>query len=100
MSHATISISSNSTEFRDSTAINFPSDSSAVHFPDSDTDDSKNKNSDNSNNSDSNKNSDDKFNNNSLSCRRVKKTICKPRSNILIKKLCSREYDWMLHQIP
>ncbi|XP_023331596.1 uncharacterized protein LOC111703781 [Eurytemora carolleeae] len=36
----------------------------------------------------------------SVPCRTVKRTICKPRSKILIKKLCSREYDWMLHQIP
>lgn len=36
----------------------------------------------------------------SAGCRLVTRTRCTPGSQVMIKKLCSKDYDWMLHQIP
>jgi hypothetical protein len=63
-------------------------DSSAVRFPDSDV-------SLEIQDSGSNSGSDS-----GVGCTLVTRTVCKPRARILIKKLCSRDYDWMLHQLP
>jgi len=39
-------------------------------------------------------------NNNNNNCRLVTRKRCTPSTKIMIKKLCSKDYDWMIHQFP